>query len=407
MLGVGGERSLSMAGQRGQALIMVLCLLALVASVVADFQYSSRVDLQLSYNARDELQAEYNALSALRLRALLLKQSRKVQNVAQMLMGAMGGGMQPPPIGQILEMIPVECGLMSAITKKSGESLADEASFGSHKAKGAAGKDSFEEGDKNDFFVGDCMATSESEHAKIAINLLRSTIQNRGPLVAQLLLGLLADPKLHKLFEEDDRNGQHAETPLALVQAITDWIDADHTEQGNLGDEDRHYQYIKDPYSAKNAPFDSVAELQLVYGVSDDLYELMKDNVTIYNDDPGIDLTTAPLERILYWGMPAALRDGVPPGALIPFLPMLGARLRVMRSLASMIPLSVQVLNGMVQELGMNNVVDSRKLGLVFTDRSSTTWYTINAQGTVNNATRHIKTVFQASEGQFYYARVE
>ena len=41
---VGSERSFSVRGQRGQALIMVLCLLALVASVVADFQYSSRVD---------------------------------------------------------------------------------------------------------------------------------------------------------------------------------------------------------------------------------------------------------------------------------------------------------------------------------------------------------------------------
>ena len=63
--------------QRGIALIMVLSLVALVATVISDFQYNSRVSYQLAINARDELQAEYNALSAMRMRALLLKQSGK------------------------------------------------------------------------------------------------------------------------------------------------------------------------------------------------------------------------------------------------------------------------------------------------------------------------------------------
>ena len=47
-----------------------LGFLALLGSVVAEFQFSSRIDLQLALNARDELQAEMNALSALRMRAL-------------------------------------------------------------------------------------------------------------------------------------------------------------------------------------------------------------------------------------------------------------------------------------------------------------------------------------------------
>ena len=107
--------------ERGVALLMVLVLVTLVAAVVTEFQYSSRVDLQLAYNARDELQAEYNALSALRLRALILRHSRKLNQVANMLMGntgaggAAGGGQLP--MGQILEMLPVECGLMGALFK--------------------------------------------------------------------------------------------------------------------------------------------------------------------------------------------------------------------------------------------------------------------------------------------------
>ena len=98
-------------GERGVALLMVLVLVTLVAAVVTEFQYSSRVDLQLAYNARDELQAEYNALSAMRVRALILRHSRKLNQVANMLMGNTGagggsGGGQLP-MGQILEMLPV------------------------------------------------------------------------------------------------------------------------------------------------------------------------------------------------------------------------------------------------------------------------------------------------------------
>ena len=41
--------------QRGFALIMALVLIALVSAIVAEFQYSSRVGLQLAVQARDSL----------------------------------------------------------------------------------------------------------------------------------------------------------------------------------------------------------------------------------------------------------------------------------------------------------------------------------------------------------------
>ena len=55
----------------------------------------------------------------------------------------------------------------------------------------------------------------------------------------------------------------------------------------------------------------------------------------------------------------------------------------------------------------MGSFVDVNKVGQVFTDRASTTWYTIEAQGRVGNASRRIRAVFQAREGQFYYVRME
>ena len=387
------------ASPRGVALLMVLALLALLGSTAADFAFTSRVDLELAYASRDALQAEYNALSALRMRALILKQARKLQALAQ----ALSGGKSALPIGQMLELIPVECGLINAITTMKD----DGALGGRHADKGSSRGADTGAPAKEDFLVGECMATSESEHSKIPINLLRTNIQNRATEVQQMLLGLLANPRLRHMFEVEDRTGTRAESPAVLVQAITDWIDADHTEAMGLGDEDRRYQYLKEPYRAKNAPFDSVAELQLVYGVSDAIYGLLRDHVTVYNDNPAIELPTAPLERILYWGIPASLRDDAPLEALLPKMPVLAAKLQALRSMSMLIPFNTDTLKQPLKQAGVLQLIDDKKLSRVFSDSSSTTWYTLVAEGRMGKTTRRLRAVFQASEGQFYYVRMD
>jgi hypothetical protein len=393
---LGSQRAVAVRRERGIALLMVLSLLALVTTVVTDFQFSSRVDIQLAYNARDELQAEYNALSALRFRALLLKQSRALQPLVQGLIGSLAGpggaagGGASTPISALMELIPVECGLMSQITRKV--------------ERGGGLKNS--EATHEDFFPGECMATSQSEHSKLSVNLLSSNINGRNQSVASFLLGMLSDPRLRKHFETDDRNGQHAESPTVLIGALADWVDPDHAEQGNLGDEDRYYQSAKPPYRAKNAPFDSVAEMQLVYGMNDDLYNLLKDRITVHNADPLIELATAPIPMILA-GLPAVLLPGPGLEVFVTMLQPLAARLAMLKSLGPLVPMSLSLLQSAMTDVGLMPYIDATKLQNVYTDRSSTAWYTILAQGQMGRASRKIRAVFQAMEGSFYYVRVE
>ena len=383
--------------QRGIALIMVLSLVALVATVISEFQYNSHVSYQLAINARDGLQAEYNALSALRLRALLLKQSKKIEMVlknpmlSQLMGGDEGGGSLS--VAPILEMIPVECGLLSAIIKQTDSEL---------------GRDS--SGSPADFFDGECMATSVSEHSKISLNTLAKKYNNSSRNITHFLIGLLSDPSLEKHFQEDDRNGTHAESPEEFVGAIVDWIDPDDNEAANsVSDEDRFYTYLKDSYKVKNAPFDSLQELQLVHGMDDELYSLLKGHLSIYTQGTQIELSTAPLERIVFLGLPALLRDGMIPEQLwsSPQFPVFLEQLVEMKQMAmmGMNLLTVRTLKTLVSSL--EPFVDSGKVNEVFTDKSSTTWYTIEAEGRVGNASRRLKGVFQASEGKFYYMRVE
>ena len=385
-------RSKASRGQRsrGVALLMVLVLIALITTVVAEFQYNTRVDLQLAFNARDELQAEYNALSALRFRALILRHARKLNAV----LSSLGQGLGLPTeslatmLPQVLESLPVECGLMSAITKPV-DATGDE---------------------DEQLLPGECMATSVTEHAKIPIHLLASTRDAAN--VATILMGVLTDPKFERHFQEDDRNGSHAESPEVLIEAMTDWIDSNDTQELNrIGDENNHYDMLRNRYEVKNASFDSAAELQMVHGIDDELYDLLRDSITIYPDSPQIELPTAPVDRIVLWGLPGTLNEGVIIEQLFghPGFPMFLQTLVEMKQLGTsgFGGLSLTVLKSLIGQFGLTDVINTNTLGKVFTDKGQTTWYTINAEGQVGTTKRKMHMVFQALEAQFYYARIE
>ncbi len=388
------RRLIAKKHERGVAIMMVLITIALLAAVIVEFQYSATVDLTLAYNARDELQAEYNAMAALRLRSLLLRQGRQLEaGMSSMLQALTGDATTKLPLGQILEQVPISCGLLSTILKKNDD--ADDARLDT-KAK-------------DDFFPGECNATSKSEHSKISLNMLANVTNNTSTQVQTMLLSFLSDPRLEKNFQSDDKSGSHAENPQQLVAAIADWVDRDKSETGTSGDEDRRYSYLKDSYRAKNAPFDSIAELQLVHGVSDHLYGVLRDHVTIYTDGTAIELSTATPERILF-GLLAARRLAVPPEQLVTGVGNLMRSIADMRA-ASPVPgmaqLNVQTLISLVSTSGLDSLIDVQRIREVFTDRPGTTWYSLTATGKVGNASRTVRAVLQSTEGQFYYFRME
>ncbi len=387
-------------GERGVALLVVLTTIALLASVVTDFQFNSRVDLQLAYNSRDALQAEQNALSALRMRALLLRQSRKLQGALSGVFSSLGMPSEGMPgVGQILEMLPVDCGILSMLA-----TVGEESEFSI---------DEDEESDSMDtdsFLSGECSAVSESEHTKISINMLRNKLNKKDAQVTRLLLGFLANPSFERHYQEDDLNGSRVEEPQELVGAIMDWIDRDNNSAvSELSDEGRAYDLLPDTYRIKNAPFDSVAELQLVHGVDDEFYSLLRDHVTIHNDGTAIELATASLERI-WLGLLATVPENVPideifvhPG----FVPLQEA-LAELKGAGAMMGITVNIasLKALVEQVGLTGFFDTAAFSEIFTDKTSTTWYKIKAEGRVGNAVKRIESIFQANEGKFYYYRM-
>ncbi len=86
-----------------------------------------------------------------------------------------------------------------------------------------------------------------------------------------------------------------------LAAAIIDWRDGDPLTQPNGGAEDPDYAAAGLPYGAKDAPFETVAEVEQVLGMTPALYARLESSLTLYSGRPQPDPTyaQAPVLRAL------------------------------------------------------------------------------------------------------------
>jgi general secretion pathway protein K len=98
-----------------------------------------------------------------------------------------------------------------------------------------------------------------------------------------------------------------------IVDSIFDWTDPD-TLHRLSGAEDDYYQKLNPPYRAKNGPFDTIEELLLVRGVTQDIFYGVKEQnemgqviekyglinyLTVYSYSSQININAAPLPVLL------------------------------------------------------------------------------------------------------------
>ena len=99
--------------------------------------------------------------------------------------------------------------------------------------------------------------------------------------------------------------GEPPDASDALAAAIVDWRDADDLGQPVGGAEDGDYAAAGRPYGAKVAPFETIAELEQVLGMTPDLYARLEPFLTLYSGRGQPDATYAQGPVLVAMGMDA------------------------------------------------------------------------------------------------------
>ncbi len=131
-----------------------------------------------------------------------------------------------------------------------------------------------------DLADGTCSITVAEESSKLNLNLLKTSEGAPDRTRIDQMLRLI-----------DLLNRRDFEAPpisYGIVPAIIDWIDSDEETaclpfimNANLGAESSYYTGLDRPYRARNAPLDTTEELLLIRGITPDIFERIRDYVTV------------------------------------------------------------------------------------------------------------------------------
>ena len=100
--------------------------------------------------------------------------------------------------------------------------------------------------------------------------------------------------------------GAQPDVADAVAAAIVDWRDPDDLTQPQGGAEDPQYAAAGRPYGAKDAPFETVAEVEQVLGMTPALYAKLAEHLTIYSGLPVADARFATGPVLQSMGIDAA-----------------------------------------------------------------------------------------------------
>lgn len=139
--------------------------------------------------------------------------------------------------------------------------------------------------DEKTFPIGDgqCAITITEENGKLNLNLLKDKNGRLNQIRINQLLRLI------DLLNREQPG--HSHIGYDLVPAIIDWTDSDQEvtclpfiKHDNLGAESGYYNQLEVPYKCKNGPLEATEELLLVKGISEQVFDRLRDYVTVYGE---------------------------------------------------------------------------------------------------------------------------
>ena len=256
--------------ERGAAILIALFTVTFVIFLAGEISKQSFIEYFSSANAVKKVQAHHAAQACLRLSLLRIKGYQQASF-------ALGSVIPDPGLLDKIwnfplswpPMIPKEASEFdnSTLTKTIGTSL----------------------------FKHQFLSSISSEGGKIDINDLGSPSEGlRNKTKTQLLQRLQA----RVLNEEDLFARRYSDFSFEeLVNNIADWIDSDQ-ESLNGGGESAYYSDLGNLFIPPNRPFKTMEELHMVSDMTDDIYEILKKEITLYGIK-GINLNQAGKDVLL------------------------------------------------------------------------------------------------------------
>ncbi len=255
----------------GYALLLSLIAIMILSVLVSDLHETSAMGLSASVAQRDQLRAEMLARSGMNLTRMLIVQERALRQLAEVPFRALFKRRPPQiPVWNFANMI-----LTPFSSFETAQSTLSSSGFD---VSGASGL-----GDTGGTF--EVIGVSENSKLNISEPLYTNPNEQKAHVARQLyslIGGYQPSPnKLDPLFSGLDENGRLT-TRKDVVEAVIDWWDADENQTSfdptlvevrDAGGENTDwYQRYDDPYPIKNAPFDSIEELRMVRGFTDDFW---------------------------------------------------------------------------------------------------------------------------------------
>jgi general secretion pathway protein K len=249
--------------ERGIALVMVLGAVAVLTVMLAEFQEETSAELSSALADRDSVQAEYFAKSAVNLSRLLIASEPTIRQAMAPLFMMMRRSPPQLPVWEFSDRI------LGAFNDEEGSK--DFAATSGLDL--SLGKNLGLKGGRFEVVIVD-------EDAKINVNLGASN-EIAHIRLAKQLMSSMAPIQWNPLFEQKDDKG-NVNDRLTICSSVIDWADVDENRfncdltqsasGGNAVEDYGYYQYLPRPYRIKNAPYDSLEELHVVRGVTDEFW---------------------------------------------------------------------------------------------------------------------------------------
>jgi general secretion pathway protein K len=267
-LGARARRLRARRQRRGVALILVLSSLTILTVMLSEVQDENAAEFASALQARDSVTAEYAAKSAINLSRLLIAAEPTIRKTLAPLFLMMKSAPPQIPVWEFTDRV------MGAFNDAEG-AAAFQALGGFDLTKG-----------KNLGLAGASFEIKVvDEDSKINLNEpARGGAFGQSRLASELI-GLMGGAQNNPLFEGRDADGQFSDRQ-AICSSVIDWADPDaesyvcdpnNPTAQSAAAEDSFYERLKQPFSRKNAAFDSLEELHKLRGFGDDFWSTFID----------------------------------------------------------------------------------------------------------------------------------